>query len=229
MFSFYKPFVVSFVTSVTLGNAIAVRQEQPIAGTAKVDLSQRTGEATALGSGFIYGWPDNGVEADESIPSDFVNAIKFRTSRAGGAQLPAPASGWAVGGYEGYIGRFESALSNYRTTRKYGGDFILLPHDLWGADGGLDGLYPGDDGDWSELERFYAQLFQDIRSSDMLDGLVIDIWNEPELDLFWAAPWEQYLEYYVRAHRLIRYGLLVDSLCWVRPNHYTERHFPVFL
>jgi hypothetical protein len=171
-----------------------------------VDLSQPAGEAAHLGSGFIYGFPDNGTEVDTSIPEDLVTGMGFLACRAGGAQLPAPASGWAVGGYDGYIGRFNSALSNYRTTRKYGGDFILLPHDLWGADGGLSGLYPGDDGDWSEMEKFMDQLIKDLKDNDMLEGLVFDIWNEPDIDSFWPRSWDQYLELYVRANKIVRYA-----------------------
>lgn len=181
----------------------SVVSRQAPRGTANVNFAQQTGAATFLGSGFIYGFPDNSVQADTTIPSNLITSIKFRTSRAGGAQLPS--KGWAVGGYQGYIGRFNSTLSNYRTTRKYGGDFLLLPHDLWGADGGLgNGIYPGDNGDWSLMESFYKQLVSDLKANNMLPGLVFDIWNEPELDIFWARPWNQFLEYYVRAHQIIR-------------------------
>ncbi|CEL03423.1 hypothetical protein ASPCAL04578 [Aspergillus calidoustus] len=173
--------------------------------TATVDLSKTHGPASFLGSGFIYGWPGNGVEAQTSIPDHFATDIRFNACRAGGAQIPAP--GWATGGYEGYIGRFNSTLSNYRSTRRYGGDFILLVHDIWGADGGLQGgeaVYPGDGGDWSGMEAYLSQLAGDIVANGMLDGLVLDIWNEPELDIFWPRSWEQFLEYYVRAHRILK-------------------------
>ena len=184
----------------------AINTPQPThQGRATVDLTSHRGKANALGSGFIYGFPDNGKDADETIPEELVKSIRFQASRAGGSQLPAPALGWASGGYEGYIGRFESALSSYRTTRKHGGDFILLTSDLWGADGGLKGLYPGDDGDWSMVENFYEQLISDLEGNDMLDGLVFDIWNEPDLEIFWRRSWDQYLEYYVRANAIVRY------------------------
>ncbi|KAK2808651.1 hypothetical protein FQN50_004515 [Emmonsiellopsis sp. PD_5] len=171
---------------------------------ATIDLATSIGEAAFLGAGFIYGWPDNGTEADNSIPDSLVTGIKFNACRAGGAQISDP--GWAEGGYEGYIGRFNSALSNYRTTRKYNGDLILLVHDMWGADGGSDSSspFPGDDGDWSETDAFLTQLVKDIKANDMLDGLVIDLWNEPDLDIFWARSWPQYLDYYVRAHQFFK-------------------------
>lgn len=179
---------------------------QAATSAAVVDLSTLTGRATNLASGFIYGWPDNGTSASTAIPASLVRGINFRANRAGGAQLSAPALGWAAGGYAGYIGRFESTLSNYRTTRLYGGDFILLPHDLWGADGKQDGssVFPGDNGDWTEMETFWTQVVNDLKANDMLEGLVIDVWNEPDVDSFWNRSWEQYLEYWTRAVRLLR-------------------------
>jgi hypothetical protein len=197
---------VSFFAAIVSAASLPPRQDA--VGTATVDLLRTEGEAKFLGSGFIYGWPDNGIEADTSIPEELVTDIKFQACRAGGAQLPPPALGWSAGGYETYIGRFNSSLSNYRTTRKYGGSFILLPHDLWGSDGslGTDALFPGDNGDWSELERFYEQLLGDLQANNMLEGLVIDLWNEPDINIFWNRPWEQYLEYYSRAHHIVRYA-----------------------
>lgn len=174
-------------------------------GKATVDVSKKTGPAKFLGSNFIYGFPDNGEEAQTVIPDNFLTDIKFNACRAGGAQTVS--TGWGAGGYDQYIGRFESTLSNYRSTRKFNGDFILLIHDLWGADGSSSdsALVPGDNGNYSEFEKFLAQLKKDINENDMLDGLVIDIWNEPELEIFWKRSWEQYLDYYVHATALVRY------------------------
>jgi hypothetical protein len=184
--------------------AAAVAPRQSNVGNATVDLTTKTGDAAFLGSGFIYGFPDNGVEADGSIPDHFLTDINFRTCRAGGAQIEA--AGWATGGEEGYKGRFESTLSNYRSTRKYNGDFIMLPHDIWGSDGGAPESFPfpGDNGDWSDMGAFIRRIISDVKANDMLDGLVIDLWNEPDLDIFWNRPWSQYVEYYVRASKILR-------------------------
>jgi hypothetical protein len=173
-------------------------------GTATVNLHSTAGVPQQLGSGFIYGFPDNGTQPETVIPDYLVTGFKFKANRAGGAQTAA--KGWATGGLDGYRGRFESALSNYRTTRKYGGEFILLPHDIWGADGTQDASfpYPGDDGDWSNMETFWNQLISDLKANNMLDDIVLDLWNEPDLDLFWNRSWGQYLEYFVRATKLVR-------------------------
>lgn len=195
-------FNLAALAASSIAAAISSRQS---AGSATVDVSKTTGEATFLGFGFIYGFPDNGQDADNSIPDHFLTDIKFRTCRAGGAQIAA--SGWAIGGEEGYRGRFDSTLSNYRTTRKYNADFILLPHDIWGSQGSssADFPFPGDNGDWSGMEALIRRLISDIRANNMLDGLVFDLWNEPDLEGFWNRPWSQYVEYYVRASQLLRY------------------------
>lgn len=164
-------------------------------GVAAVDLSKTTGPAKFLASGWIYGFPDNGTEADTSIPSNYVKEIKFGSSRAGGAQTSS--RGW-VNGYDSYLRRFKSPLSNYRTTQKYNGEFILLVHDLWGADDSSIPRFPGDNSEWTETDAFLIQLVKEIKANNMLNGLVSDLRNEPDLDIFWA--WSQFLDYYVHTH-----------------------------
>ncbi|KAI8293073.1 hypothetical protein K4K56_005311 [Colletotrichum sp. SAR 10_98] len=186
--------VLTNLAALAACSAAAAISSRQSAGAATVDVSQTTGEAAFLGSGFIYGFPDNGQDADNSIPDYFLTDIKIRTCRAGGAQIAA--SGWAIGGEQGYRGRFDSTLSNYRTTRKYNADFILLPHDIWGSQGGssADFPFPGDNGDWSGMETFIRRLISDVRANNMLEGLLIDLWNEPDLEGFWNRPWSQYVD-----------------------------------
>src|SRR5689334_11933748 len=74
-------------------------------------------------SGWIYGMTENGTG-----PADhFYRDVKFRAMRAGGAQLPG--GGWVSGGYDR---RWNATLAQARRTIALGGQFILLPHDLWG-------------------------------------------------------------------------------------------------
>ncbi|KAH9863970.1 hypothetical protein J1614_009903 [Plenodomus biglobosus] len=188
--------IISFLLAGTTHvQALSIRQAARQGAT--IDIARSTGEAAFQESGWIYGFPDNGIEADTSIPENFITDVKFIGSRAGGAQTPT--RGW-IDGYESYLPRLQSTISNYRTTRKYGGYFVLLVHDMWGADGSDIPLYPGDNGNWTEADNFLAQVVSDLQEYDMLDSLVIDIWNEPDLDIFWDRSWEQFLEYYVRAH-----------------------------
>ena len=102
----------------------------------------------------------------------------FRYGRAGGAQLGAPARGW-IWGLSEYQGRFESTYSSFLTTRQYGGDFILLPHDLWGTNQSNSSIiWPGDDGEWDDYDQFMDIVLQDLKSHNMLEHMVWDTRNE---------------------------------------------------
>ncbi|KAF7557918.1 hypothetical protein G7Z17_g290 [Cylindrodendrum hubeiense] len=173
-------------------------------GTATVNLAVSNGPANALGSGFIYGFPDNGTSASTAIPDHFLTDIRFQAGRAGGAQIPY--GGWKDTGKSGYSARFDSTLSNYRTTRRYDGQFLMLPHDMWGAQGGMTeaDLHPGDNGNWTEMEVFLNQLISDMKENNIIDGVVIDLWNEPDLGGCWSRSWDQYLEYIGRSHKIFK-------------------------
>ncbi|KAG5758950.1 hypothetical protein H9Q72_012922 [Fusarium xylarioides] len=207
----------------TLGSVLVKRD---IAETATVFLDQPSGKPEKLASGWIYGFPDNADgTANTDIPQKYIKDVGFKYNRAGGAQTPY--KGWARNEYEvSYIpspallvpfkimghlltfnkGRWKSSLSNYRTTRRNGGNFILLIHDLWGADStqGAGFPYPGDGGNWKNWNAFLDQVISDILKNKMTAGLEIDIWNEPDLNLFWDAPQTQYLNMWKRTYERIR-------------------------
>lgn len=168
--------------------------------TATVDLSVSRGHPHHLASGFIYGIPDK----PNQIPDHWYRDIDFGYGRAGGAQLDAPARGWIYGMTE-YRNRLASALSNYYTCRKYNANFILLPHDVWGTDhANASTVWPGDNGDWTDYDLFIRTLMNDLRNAGALDALVFDIWNEPDIGIFWPRPLQQWVDLYIRTHKLIR-------------------------
>lgn len=175
-------------------------ERESAAAATYVDLSSQQGAPQHLASGFIYGIPDT----YNQIPGHFYTDIGFRYGRAGGAQEGAPNRGW-IWGFSNYQGRFNSALINYKTCREYGADFIILPHDIWGTDqANSTTVWPGDNGDWTDYENFIHQLMSDLKANDALEGLVWDIWNEPEGKGFWARSMQQWIELYVLTHKLIR-------------------------
>ncbi|KAF7553907.1 hypothetical protein G7Z17_g3295 [Cylindrodendrum hubeiense] len=179
----------------------AVEEAKPVAnGVATVDLSVETGPPRHLASGILYGIPDQ----PDQIPDHFYEDIGFNYGRGGGSQLPNTV-GFARSA-EDYKARFASALSNYRTTRKHGGEFIYLLPAAWGADGGQgeDFEYPGDNGDWKKWDTFMDETLADVQASGMMAGLIIDIWNEPDLEFFWNRSKEQWLALWSRTYRKIR-------------------------
>ncbi|KAJ4418352.1 hypothetical protein N0V82_005633 [Gnomoniopsis sp. IMI 355080] len=176
--------------------------------TAVVNFGDNTGSPAHLASGTLYGLPDDTTQ----IPSTFFSDICWNYERAGGAQDPGN-TGW-IGGLASYEARFATVLDNYETTRANDGTFILLIHDLWGADGtqSSSAPYPGDDGDWTSWDEYLAQLFSDLNANSMTTDLVVDIWNEPDLGTtFWGRTQEQYLEMWGRTYYAFRaeYGTAV--------------------
>jgi hypothetical protein len=169
--------------------------------TATVNLHESTGPVRHLASGLLYGVPDT----PNQIPSHFYTDIGFNYLRAGGAQVPSPGRGWIHGENE-YINRFKSTLSNYRTARQFNATFIFLIHDLWGADGTQpkDARYPGDQGNWSEWDKYLSRVIRDMKGNGMIDGVQIDIWNEPDLKAFWNRDTDQYLSMWGRTFYQLR-------------------------
>ncbi|KAF5710724.1 hypothetical protein FMUND_9368 [Fusarium mundagurra] len=173
--------------------------KDPVVGVATVDVSNKTGPPRHLASGILYGIPDR----PDQIPDHFYKDIGFNYGRGGGSQLSGT-KGYAISLEDYEVYDIRECL--YITTRKYGGEFIYLLPAAWGADGGQsEGFaYPGDDNDWSTWDAFLERTLDDVKKSDMIDGLVVDIWNEPDLSFFWGRSMEQWLELWTRSFTKIR-------------------------
>lgn len=162
-----------------------------------VDFATAGGAPTYHASGMIYG-----MTPDGSLPQDhFFKDIKWHLMRAGGAQLN---SGGYATSLADYQTRWNSTLAQYRRTAALGGTFVLLPHDLWGADGTTSQGWPGDNGDWTKFDAFVTQLIGDVRANNMT--VQWDLWNEPDLEggVFWGASQAQYLQMWARFHARVR-------------------------
>jgi hypothetical protein len=148
---------------------------------------------TYRASGWIYGMTENGA----APPDHFFTDVKYQAMRAGGAQLPG--GGWVGGGYDR---RWNATRAQLMRTQALGGKFVLLAHDLWGADGAAISRFPGDNGDWTDYDNFLSRLFADVRATGV--PVEWDIWNEPNITLFWNRPQSQYFELWRRTYQRIR-------------------------
>ncbi|MEV1250093.1 ricin-type beta-trefoil lectin domain protein [Nonomuraea sp. NPDC049750] len=177
-----------------------------------VDFSAGGGSPTYRASGWIYGMTENA----SAPPDRFYTDVKFRYMRAGGAQLDSP-GGWVSGKYDR---RWNSTRAQLLRTRSLGGEFILLVHDLWGADGYPISRFPGDNGDWTDYDNFLTRLINDVRAT----GATVqwDLWNEPNITLFWNRSQSQYFEMWRRAYQRIRAAfpthLIVGPSCACVPS-----------
>jgi hypothetical protein len=177
-----------------------------------VNFSVAGGSPTYRASGWIYGMTENA-----SGPADhFYRDVKFRSMRAGGAQLDSP-GGWVSGRYDR---RWNATRAQLLRTRSLGGEFILLVHDLWGADGYPISRFPGDNGNWTDYDNFLTRLINDVRATGA--PVQWDLWNEPNLGLFWNRPQSQYFELWRRTYQRIRAAfpaqLIVGPSCACVPS-----------
>lgn len=84
---------------------------------------------------------------------------------------------------------------------------MFLPHDLWGADSTQNSSapYPGDNGDWTYYDKYLTTLFADMKANSMVDGVIWDSWNEPDLGtVFWGRSQDQYLQMWGRTYAKVR-------------------------
>lgn len=162
-----------------------------------VNFAVAGGSPTYRASGWIYGMTENGTG-----PADhFYRDVKFQAMRAGGAQLDQP-GGWVAGKYDR---RWNATRAQLLRTAALGGTFVLLPHDLWGADGYPISRFPGDNGDWSDYDNFLTRVIADVRAAGV--PVQWDIWNEPNISPFWNRPQAQYFELWRRTYQRIRQEL----------------------
>jgi hypothetical protein len=156
----------------------------PSVPTLHVDLSRELGPASRRAAGILYGLSEDG----SNPPDEYLEGLGLRYVRAGGAQLDSP-GGWVSGRYER---RWAATLAQYRRTVALGGTFIILVHDLYGADGSAMENWPGDGGDWSDFGTFLDRLVDDVGNAHMNPQW--DLWNEPDIELFWDRAQEQFHE-----------------------------------
>ncbi|GLX05004.1 cellulose binding domain-containing protein [Microbispora sp. NBRC 16548] len=164
-----------------------------------VNFSVAGGSPTYRASGWIYGMTENGANP----PDNYFTDVKFRYMRAGGAQLDSP-GGWVSGKYDR---RWNATRAQLLRTQSLGGQFVLLVHDLWGADGYPISRFPGDNGNWADYDAFLTRLIDDVRATGApAQGNTVqwDLWNEPNITLFWNRPQSQYFEMWKRAYQRIR-------------------------
>jgi ricin-type beta-trefoil lectin protein/glycosyl hydrolase family 39 (putative alpha-L-iduronidase) len=207
--------VLAITTSLLAVVASVLAQAAPAQAaneSISVDFSVTRGAPTYRASGWIYGMTENA-----SAPADhFYRDVKFRYMRAGGAQLDSP-GGWVSGKYDR---RWNATRAQLLRTRALGGEFVLLPHDLWGADGFGISRFPGDNGNWTDYDNFLTRLISDVRATGV--PVQWDIWNEPNITIFWNRSQAQYFELWRRTYQRIRAEfpnqLIVGPSCACTPS-----------
>jgi len=158
-------------------------------------MSNPQGAPTYLASGFIYGIAKDGSEP----PNTMLSEINIKGLRVGGAQTGCPPN---------YTARWNAVKAYYAKAKAVGATVLLLVHDLWGADGSCTVSYPGDNGDWSSYTTFLAQVITDAQANGMTGPDVRwELWNEPDLSIFWKGTQTQWLQMWQHGYQQIRTAL----------------------
>jgi len=192
-----RPFAARLAVGVLIAASLlfsAPPAAQAADESVSVDFAVNGGSPTYRASGWIYGMTE-----DASGPPDhFYEDVNFQYMRAGGAQLDGP-GGWVAGKYDR---RWNATEAQLLRTKELGGEFILLLHDLWGADGYPISRFPGDGGNWTDYDAFLNRVIADVQATGQT--VQWDLWNEPNLSLFWNRPQSQYFELWERTYDRVR-------------------------
>ena len=76
----------------------------------------------------------------------------------------------------------------------------MLVSDIWSQLNSSSPV-PGANGDWTSWDDFITQLCNDLISNDLTEGLLVEIWNEPNLQL---TSLTTFLNIYGRTYHMIR-------------------------
>jgi hypothetical protein len=155
-----------------------------------LDMAVAQGAPTYLASGFIYGIAEDGTQPPTALLSD----IKVKGFRAGRGQAEGcGAQAWAT--------HWNVIKAYYARAKEVGATYLLLVSD----DYGYFCTWPGDGGDWTGLTTFMTQLISNVQAAGMTGPDVRwELWNEPELSLFWNGTQAQWLETWKHAYQQIR-------------------------
>jgi hypothetical protein len=162
-------------------------------------MSAAQGAPTYRASGFIYGIAQDGSQPPTTTLSD----VQIKFLRVGGSQIGCPNGGYVNGQY---AQRWNVVKAYYAKARAIGATVLLLASDLWGADDVCNvPHYPGDGGDWTQYTSFIAQVISDVQANGMTGSDVRwELWNEPDLTIFWKGTQSQWLEMWKRGYQQIR-------------------------
>ena len=143
--------------------------------TVKVDFGSIKGPAAHRASGFLHS-----ISADQ--PDDrIVRQLKPKLFRRKAREALNP--------------------SIYQRLASFNAEVQSVISDAYGYPG-KSRAWPGDGDDWSAWENLVEELLQDANSKGL--RVLWDVWNEPDLSMFWDRSAEQFFETWKRAVNTIR-------------------------
>src|SRR5207302_9371437 len=157
--------------------------EGSAAESMNVNLAARTGPATHVGEGVLYG-----ISQEATLPADqFLVPLGFTAYRGAGHA----SRGWIGDGYTFGAGTradvSEAVTQARRLTRPPNhAQYQVILSDVYGADGGqpANTMWPCDNGSCANWVSFIDAAVGALQSSGL--RFAYDVWNEPDIPVFWA-------------------------------------------
>lgn len=89
---------------------------------------------------------------------------------------------------------------------------------MWGADAICSiPFWPGDNDDWIAYTNFMSQVIDDAIANGMMGSDVQwDLWNEPDLGIFWGRGQSQYLDMWKRGYEMLRAAIPDAVIGWTQ-------------
>ncbi|GAA5180500.1 RICIN domain-containing protein [Rugosimonospora acidiphila] len=169
-----------------------------------VNLASTTGPATGVGEGILYGVSQDGTQpADQYLQPLHINAFR------GGGWF---SGGWIKDKYQygdatkADIASIIAQAKRLQQVSGKGFQYQLLVSDLFGSTGGAPAstMWPCINGDCSNWITFIDTTVNAVKDSGI--NFAFDIWNEPDLSIFWApgVNTPQYFQMWDTAYQEIR-------------------------
>jgi hypothetical protein len=203
----------ALATSIVAFEAPAFASNQ----TVTVNFASTTGTANGVGSGFLYGYSQDGTGPDDGL----LASLAPTSGRGGGARLSG--DGWIGDGYTdgaGFTARINSAIGQARRLNGLPSHarYDLLLSDLYGADTTEPGntTFPCANGNCGNWITFLDDVVAAVQSAGV--DVNYDVWNEPDNGSFWGPGYAgtQYFQMWDAAFNEIR--RLVPSATIVGPS-----------
>jgi hypothetical protein len=155
-----------------------------------LDMAVAQGAPTYVGSGFIYGISEDGLQPPTALLSD----MKVRAFRAGrGVTGNCGQAAWDT--------HWKVIKAYYSRAKELGVPLELLVSDDYQYSCPL----PGDGGDWTTFTTFMSQLIDNVKANGMTGPDVRwELWNEADYSGFWKGTQAQWLETWKRAYQQVR-------------------------
>jgi hypothetical protein len=149
-----------------------------------VNLASPVKPFTGVGEGFLYGISQDGTQpADQYILPLDMNAFR------GGGHVTG---GWIADNYSygsNTMADVNSVIAQATriTQGSYHAQYQVILSDIYGADGGQPSntVYPCTNGNCSNWVTFLDDVVGALQASGL--HFAYDIWNEPELSIFWGG------------------------------------------